>query len=132
MAINYGTDVAALTDLPDPEVLISGPLVVAYRVCRRRLTQSGALAEIGDEAPYSSFDVRDYLGSRGVPGVERTIEQLCGQGAAEDPAVLASSDVAAFVDGGLSIKTTLGLSDGSTFPFVFSVTDAGFASITQG
>jgi len=64
MAIDYGTDIAALDDLPDPEVLVSGERNAAYAQGRRLLTPTGALEAIGDAAPYDSIDLREQLGAR--------------------------------------------------------------------
>lgn len=64
MATDYGTDIRALDDLPDPEELAMGEENAAYAVARRLLTTSGALDDIGDESPYDSIDLRDFFGRR--------------------------------------------------------------------
>lgn len=61
---DYGIDLLALDDLPDPEVLGQGELNVAYALARRLLQPANALAEIGEEKPFDSIDVRDWLGRR--------------------------------------------------------------------
>lgn len=63
MADDYGTDVQALDDLPDPEVLVSGDVNVGYALGRRLLTPPGAMDEIGEEE-YDSIDLRGNLGAR--------------------------------------------------------------------
>jgi hypothetical protein len=64
MATDYGIDIKALSDLPDPEQLTSGDENVAYAQARRLLTPDGAHEDIGDDSPYESIDLRAYLGRR--------------------------------------------------------------------
>jgi hypothetical protein len=61
---DYGIDLLALDDLPDPEVLGAGELNVAHALARRLLQPANALAEIGETDPFDSLDVRDWLGRR--------------------------------------------------------------------
>ena len=120
MATDFGTDVAAITDLPDPENLISGVYNVAYAVARRWLTQSGALVDIGDTAQYTSFDLRDYFGARVTSSVVGEIEGLCVASASEDPRVEAVSVKVTFVSGVIRVSASVTTADGP-FDFVLTV-----------
>lgn len=62
MAIDYGTDIAAVDDLPDPETYVSGLQNVAYAMVRRWLTPTGGMADVGETEDYACIDVRQWLG----------------------------------------------------------------------
>lgn len=64
MATDYGTDIEALTDLPDPEVLCSGERNAAHAQARRLLTPDGAMEDVGDLSAYDSLDLREWFGKR--------------------------------------------------------------------
>ena len=64
MAIDTGTDVLALDDLPLSDALVSGAEGKAYELARRLLTPAGGLIDCGDEAEYESIDLRERLGGR--------------------------------------------------------------------
>lgn len=71
---DYGTDIEALDDLPDPEVLCSGERNAAYAQARRLLTPDGALEDIGDLSAYDSLDLRDWFGARPSTEDKRTLD----------------------------------------------------------
>ena len=131
MATDFGTDVAALTDLPDPEALISGVSNVGYAVARRWLTQGGALAEIGDTVPYTCFDIRDYLGARVTTSTVSEIQNLCVASASEDPRVLAIVVTVTIGGGKIVVSATVTTSSGP-FDFVLSVGDVSALSMLGG
>lgn len=60
MAVDYGTDVSATTDLPRRDALVSGPRNLGEALVRRLSTRRGALARIGESADYG-LDVRDMI-----------------------------------------------------------------------
>lgn len=124
MAANtdYGTDIAALTDLPDPEVLVSGELNAAYANGRRLLTPTGALEEIGDLEEYDCVDVRDWVGTRqpndDVSDYEATATQVL---TADERNLTAIVDIT-ITDGALTLTGSIVGTDGP-FPFVLGVDD---------
>ncbi len=127
---DYGRDVAALDDLPDPEVLVSGDLNVAYAIARHWLQASDGLVEIGDETPYDSFDLRDYLGKRIVPGELRALEALAARCARQDPRVDTIAVTLSFLNGALSL-TGRGVGSAGPFSLVLTV-DGVTVQILQG
>ena len=120
MATDFGTDVAAISDLPDPENLIGGIGNVAYAVARRWLTQSGALVEIGDTAQYTCFDIRDYFGARITASTITEIEGLCIAAAGDDPRVQSVSASVSFLSGVIRVSASVTTADGP-FDFVLTV-----------
>src|SRR6185295_14265470 len=90
MATDYGSGLLMLDDMPDPEVMGSGELLVAYDIARRWLEPAGTHALIGNNAPYDSFDIREYLGARfglNDRSVLDEIQQNCIATASQDPRV---------------------------------------------
>lgn len=84
MATDYGVDVKALDDLPDPEELVSGEENAAYAQGRRLLTPDGAHEEYGDSAQLATVDLRAYVGKRMSEDERQELE--------EDVAVILSQD----------------------------------------
>ena len=117
----YGTDVAAIAGLPDPEQLVSGALGVAYALARRLLEPSDCYDEVGDTEPYSSVDLRDYLGARTASDPRAAAERDAAAVIAADPRVL-SSTVTTTLAGGLLTTTVQGTSTAGPFGFVLAVT----------
>lgn len=133
MSTDYGTDVQALDDLPDPEVLCSGDLNVAYALARRWLTPTGALEEIGDPEPYDSIDVREWLGNRFSLTDRSVIDDLQTQAQQVllgDPRVESATVVATYAQGTLTL-TARGLGADGPFTLVLSVNGVT-ASLLRG
>jgi hypothetical protein len=127
VSVDYGTDVQALDDLNDPEILVSGDLNLAYALARRLMTPAGAMAEIGDSAPYDSIDIRDWFGKR-FALVDRTaiddLQQQCRQVLAQDARVQGGSvDVVATFNAGTLTVSVQGL--GGSGPFAFVLQTSG-------
>jgi hypothetical protein len=119
MATDYGTDVAAIDDLPDPEALVSDEMNVAYALARRLLTPAGAYEEIGDPDIYDSIDLRDYLGKRISETARADLEAAANRVLAEDPRVATVTATVTFAAGVLSVRV---VGDGSDGPFSFVAT----------
>lgn len=115
MAIDYGTDIKALDDLPDPEELVSGELNVAYAQGRRLLTASDAFEEIGEE-DYPSLDLRDYLGARMSLQDQRDLKASAAQVLSVDERVNSTTLSMSIGANNLTLSST---SDGDNGPFDF-------------
>jgi hypothetical protein len=127
MAVDYGTDIAALTDLPDPEVLVSGETNAAYAEARRLLTPTGALEEVGETAPYDSMDVRDWLGQRLDATTLDDLQAQVSQVLVEDPRALAADvSVPPLAAGALRISSQV---EGTQGPFSFVLTVDGVTAM---
>lgn len=121
MSTDYGTDLAAVDDLPDPDAYATGAQDVAYALARRLLTGDGALAEIGETVPYTSIDVREYLGARGMDAA--TVDRLqsdATKALREDPRVATVGVVANFGAGVLTVSVS-GTGTAGPFSFVLTV-----------
>ena len=117
---DYGTDLAALDDLPDLDALVSGDLNVAHALCRRLLTAPGALAEIGETEPYESINLRDYIGARLNAQEERDIARAADAAIKQDPRV-ESATVAIDFTGRKITATVQGSGTEGPFDLVLSV-----------
>lgn len=119
----YGTDVQALFDLPDPEVLCSGDLNVAYALARRLANDADAMAEIGDTNEYDAINLNDWLGSD-FDLTNRTVtddlQQQAQQVLLKDPRVLTAIVQATYATGTLTVQVNGQGADGP-FSFVLSV-----------
>lgn len=119
----YGTDVQALFDLPDPEVLCSGDLNVAYAIARRLCNDADAMEEIGDTNEYDAINLNDWLGAD-IDLTDFTtidsLQQQATQVVLKDPRVLSARVKASFSAGRISVSVTGAGSDGP-FSFVLSV-----------
>ncbi len=123
MAVDYGTDLLALDDEQDPEVLVSGELNVAYALARRLLTPAGVMLEIGDTAPYDSLDIRDWLGKRFQLADRSVIDDLQMQARAvlsQDVRVRSVTCFVSYNHGTLSVSVQGQGTDGP-FSFVLAV-----------
>jgi hypothetical protein len=123
MATDYGSDLAAIDDLFDPEVIVDGNLNVAYALARRLLTPAEAMEEIGDTAPYDSIDIRDWLGQRFQLSDRTVIDDLqiqCRQVLQQEKRVDRVSAIATYTQGTLSVAVQGEGADG-LFSFVLSV-----------
>jgi hypothetical protein len=121
--VQYGSDLAAIDDLFDPELEVDGDLNVAYALARRMLTPAGAMEEIGDTAPYDSIDIRDWLGKRFDLNDRTVLDELqiqCHQVISQDRRVSRVSVVATFTQGTLAVSVQAEGAEGP-FSFVLSV-----------
>lgn len=129
----YGTDIQALDDLNDPEILVSGDLNVAHALGRRLITDADAMLEIGDTAPYDSINLNDWLGRRfqlSDPTVIDDLQQQCRQVLSQDPRVDSVSVNASFSQGQLAVSVQ---GQGAQGPFKFVLaTDGVTASLLRG
>lgn len=128
----YGTDVRALTDLPDPEELCSGDENAAYAVARRHASGEGCMAEIGDDAPYDCFDVEDMLDRDSDDRTRAAVERRSGQVTEDDAFVESSTSVATLSDeGALELEVS---AEGVEGPLrlVISVDKLGITLLREG
>lgn len=128
MSTDYGTDIQALDDLTDPEVLVSGELNVAYALARRLLTDPEAMTEIGDTAPYDSINLNDWLGKR-FQLTDRSViddlQQQARQVLAGDARVSDVQVQAGYTQGRLSVSVQ---GQGAAGPFDFVLTIDGVSA----
>lgn len=131
MTVDYGSDIAALDYLPDPEQWVSGPLLMAYAVARRWLTPAGAWDEIGYPNLVTTVDLRSYLGARlsaaDLVALQRTLEAA----ALEDERVASVALSVSSGQGSLKVAASLVTASGS-FSFVLSVDAVSASLIAQG
>jgi hypothetical protein len=128
--MDTGVDVAALDDLPDPEVLVSGALNRAYALARRLLNPTGCLEEIGDFEAYDSIDVREWLGDRPNATTLRSRETQAAQVLGADPTVTSVDVTVTYLAGAVRIAVEAEGQDGPT-AFVLTV-DKVTASLLMG
>lgn len=115
MATDYGVDVDGVTDLPDPEALVSGEENLAHALARRLLQPPDAMEEIGDTGePYDCLDLREELGARQQPGSEATLRARVLQVLAQDERVLQVDATVEFTPAGLTVSFE---GEGTTGPF---------------
>lgn len=126
----YGTDIAALLDLPDPEVTVSEDDCAAYACARRWLTPDGALQDIGETEQYDSIDVTEWLGDDidlNDPTVLNDIETQATQVLLDEPYAKGGATVVATFAGGT--LTLTGTVTGAPGPFALVVSN-GAAGVT--
>jgi hypothetical protein len=116
---DYGIDVAGVLDWPDPEELASGPANLANALARRLLTPEGALLDVGDEEPYDSIDLRDWLASHPSSGDLDALNTAMHQVLSQDERVDTVSAVATFTAGVLTVNVS---GQGAAGPFAFVLT----------
>lgn len=131
MTIVYGTELAAVDDLPDPEVLVSEEVAAAYACARRLMTPDGALADIGETEHYTSLNVRDWLGGSYDLSDPTTLDDLGSQATTvlqEEPFAAANGIVVAvtFAEGELTVTA---LVEGTVALFALVVAN-GAAGVT--
>lgn len=115
---DFGVGIYAITDRPDPEVRCDGRLLVAVRVARRLLTTNGAFTAIGDDEPYETLNLRDYLGWRPGPDDIAALNGAMTQVLGTEKRVAAVTAAATFAGGLISVSVSAELDDG---PFDFRV-----------
>jgi hypothetical protein len=125
VAIVYGTDVQALADLPDPEVMCSEAAAAAYQCARRLLTASGALQDIGETQQYDSIDIREWLGARfglSDSSVLTDLQAQATQVLLDDPFVQAVQVTVSYAGGTLTLSVQV---QGTQGPFAFVIATNG-------
>ena len=120
MATDYGVDVRAADDLPDPELLASGETNVAHALARRLLQDPSANEDVGEEEPYACLDLRDYLGKRITTQEQRDLEAACERCCSEDPRVETVTVSISFADRILTAEVS-GTGTEGPFDLVISV-----------
>lgn len=123
MADLYGTDLAALEDIADPEVLVSEELNVTFALARRLMTDPQALEEIGDLEEYDSINLNDWLGGDFDLTDRNVLDDLQQQATRcllKDPRVRTVTVRATYATGSL-VVTTNGDGTGGPFAFVLGV-----------
>jgi hypothetical protein len=127
VATDYGTDVQAVDDLPDPEVLCSGDTNVAYALARRLANDADAMEEIGDTNEYDAINIADWIGGD-FDLTDRTViddlQQQATQVLLKDPRCLSVTVQATYANGALAVKAN-GLGADGPFGFVLPVTSDG-------
>lgn len=130
-SIQQAIDILAIDDLPDPEQLGTGEDNVVRALARRLLQPEDANAEIGDDEPIETLDLREYLGGSPSPEEILDLEQRIERCIADDERVAEVETVE--VNYG---ETTLSVSVsalGAEGPFSFVLTvDALTASLLIG
>ena len=123
----YGTDVQALDDIPDPEVLCAGDLNTAYALARRLAQDTDAMEEIGDTNEYDSINLNDWMGGDydlTDPSVLDDLQQQATQVLYKDPRVQLATVQATFTGTTLNVNVQ-GFGADGPFSFVLPVTDDG-------
>lgn len=123
MATDYGSDWSTFAlnkqgaqDLDTSFQVITGPRVVGEHIARRLLTRRGIL----DHAPSVGYDIFELLNSHVADYVVSAyIKQECD---ADERVRTATVSLSRNQDQ-LSIKISLELVDGATFPLVISISD---------
>lgn len=118
----YGSDIAALLDLPDPEVIVSEQTAAAYACARRWLTPDGALADIGETTHYDSIDVTEYMGASVNLNDRQVLDDLVSQATqvlmAEPYAQGGVRVTATFLGGALTLSAYIGDATNPAFALV--------------
>src|SRR4051812_48922007 len=130
--IVYGTDLAAVDDLPDPEATVSEGDNAAYACARRLMTPDGALAEIGETEQYTSLDVHDWLGGSYDLTDRTVLDDLASQATAalqEEP-FAAGAGIVVTVSFAAGVLTLVALVQGVTELFKLVVA-SGAAVVTS-
>jgi hypothetical protein len=124
MAIDYGTDIAAVDDLPDPEQTVSGTQNVAYAMARRWLTPTGGMTDVGETEDYPCIDTRQWLGGSFDFTDASTLADLEQQAQAvllgSDPRISSCAVTATYGKGSLSLSAQ-GFGPQGPFNFVLQV-----------
>ena len=128
---DFGTDLQALTTLPDPEIFVSGHANVAYGIARRWLTPYGAWDEIGYPDQVTTLDLREQLGARLSPDDLTLLQAQLEESATEDERVQSIDLSVTFSDGTLTVDATPTTADGP-FHFILSVSAVSASLIYQG
>jgi hypothetical protein len=127
---DYGVDVKALSDLPDPEEIATGDENVAHALGRLLLQPDTALDEIGDNEDCDSVDLRDYLGESMSAEDVRQLEARIVKILSRDPRVETVEVSVTLTAGELSVEVD---GNGTEGPFSLVLTvDEVSASILAG
>lgn len=132
MATDYGSDVRALDDLPDPEEIATADENVAYAQARRVIQDPSAFDEIGETEEYVCVDIRDALGSRMDETEKATLIEACNQALNDDERIDSADVDAQFTTDGLQVSAS---HEGAAGPFDLVVAagpDGVTASLLKG
>jgi hypothetical protein len=132
MATDYGSDIKALDDLPDPEEIATGEENLAYAQARRVIQDPGAFDEIGETEEYVCVDIRSALGGRLDETERATLEESCSQALNDDERIESAAADVAFTTDGLQLSSS---HEGANGPFglvVAAGTDGVTASLLKG
>jgi phage baseplate assembly protein W len=123
MAVDYGTDVNAYSDLPLRWALTNGTRNVINAIVRRLTTTRGALAVIGEDPDYG-LDIRNLLGESFTPATIAKWRADIAQECEKDERVQHTDVTITQIVGGAIITISVTLADGSVpFSFVLSLTN---------
>jgi len=132
---DYGTDIAAVDDLPDPEAYVSGTQNVAYAMVRRWLTPTNGMADVGETDDYPSIDVKQWLGGSFDFSDPSTLHDLEDQATqvqiGVDARVTACLVTASYNKGTLSLATQ-GFGPDGPFSFVLQVSQVSTQILFPG
>lgn len=126
----YGTDIAGITDMPDPEILVSEQVNAAYACARRLVTPQDALLDIGEIEQYDSIDIRQWLGTSfdlTDPSVITDLQAQAQSALLAEPFASGVNVVVTFNAGALVLTATIG---GNPGPFFQLVVSSGAAGVT--
>jgi hypothetical protein len=120
-SILYGTDLQALLDLPDPEIVCSEQVNAVYACARRWVTPDGELTLIGETQQYASICVLDWLGGSFDLNDPTVLNDLSAQATAvllEEPFAANAIATATFGGGVLTLTAQVQGSPGPLFALV--------------
>lgn len=124
MATSLGVDIAAVDDLPDPELYVSEQQNVAYAMMRRWLTDTNGMSDVGETEDYACINVRNWLGGSYDFTDASTLADLEQQATQVqlnvDPRVTACAVVASYAGGTLALSAQ-GYGPNGPFNFVLQV-----------
>lgn len=118
---DLGVDVFAVTDLDPAFRLVSGRQAHAQAIARRLMTARGDLERIGDDPDYGT-DLRRFVGDDVGPRVVFEVQAAVEREALKDERTQASTAVATFAGGALTVAVRLTDADGP-FSLVLAVSD---------
>lgn len=131
MPIIYGTDIQAIDDLPDPEIVCSEIVNAAYACARRLMTPDGALADIGETQQYASVDVRSWLGGSYDLTDQSVLNDLQEQATAallEEPFAAGANVTVTFNGGTFKVTAQIQGNPGPLFQLVLANGAAGITT----
>ena len=126
MSTDYGTDVRALDDDDDPEVLVSGDTNLAYALARRWVNDPQDYEAIGETLPYDCIDARRWFGARLNLSDRTTLDDIAAKHQRVllgDDRVLSATVVATFAQGTLTLNGQ-GIGSKGAFGLIVSVGSA--------
>lgn len=126
MAIDFGTDTQASSDLTRRETLVTGKINVGYALARRFMTPRGGLAAIGGDPDYG-LDLREMVNSALTLAQQARWKADIALEAEKDPRIQNASADFVFDQSRSTATVTITLvsaDDGAPFTLVLQVTAA--------